>query len=114
MRLSLTAIVVLLGTLSAFSQGNLQFNQVLLLDASYPANYLTVPEGKVWKIENAITNSTGGHTFILLDGGTYYLTNVITPYLNLPFWLPAETYVGFGVLNGLAGKVSILEFNVVE
>jgi hypothetical protein len=114
MRLHLTILTVFIGALGAFGQGNLQFNQVLLLNASYPATYLTVPEGKVWKIENAVTNSTGGNTFILLDGGTYYLTNVSAPYLNLPYWLPAETYVGFGVLNGLSGKVSVLEFNVVE
>jgi hypothetical protein len=114
MRINLLIAFLLLGSLAVVGQGNLQFNQVLLLNASFPATYVTVPEGKIWKIESTVTNSTGGNTFILLDGGTYYLTNVSAPYLNMPFWLPASTYVGFGVLNGLSGKVSVLEFNIVE
>ncbi len=36
-----------------FSQGNLQFNQVLLLTATG-----TVPSGKVWKVESVLSSST--------------------------------------------------------
>lgn len=59
MRLYIVIICLLLSSYG-FSQGNLQFNRVLLV-ADQP---ITVPQGKVWKVEN-----------IVYDAVNYYQPN---------------------------------------
>jgi len=52
------------GTL--FSQGNLQFNQVITYTGTFQGNLSlgTVPNGKVWKIEARLTDINQINTFI--------------------------------------------------
>jgi hypothetical protein len=126
------------------AQGNLQFNAVkyYTLSVTQPAsgNYqessqtITVPAGKVWKIESALggqfvpgTNQTtvNGSAMILLDGRVLFQTNTGTSVLTVtnpstPFWLPAGTYTltiksptSVGTTAQFLGSVSILEFNIV-
>ena len=103
------------------AQGNLQFNQVLLLSAS--ANNTaqwTVPLGKVWKIE-----SLGGyaacvyvylnnqmafeHSGPVVSSGGYYRHSA-----SSPIWLPAGTVLGHSACTSAAYRwFSILEFNIV-
>ena len=54
MRLILITTLLFLGT-NLFSQGNLQFNQVLLVTVN--SGQLTVPTGKVWKVTASSTES---------------------------------------------------------
>jgi hypothetical protein len=118
------------------AQGNLQFNQVINLEAWSTTNMggyyiaevnFTVPAGKVWKIEGATSNCTTGN-----GSGVITLTNTSTNrnYGNIlpvgsttsdhPIWLKS----GFtGKLSSSAGScyynnsggfiVSVIEFNIV-
>ena len=132
-RLYIFIITIFLYT-GAFTQGNLQFNQVKLVTALE-----TVPAGKVWKIESVIYNipsemssyqtsqslSCGVNTFqnfaIEVAGvptktgqgvNALQLSNITYTqgYTELPIWLPGgATLSGGPCLN----KVSILEFNII-
>jgi hypothetical protein len=131
----LSMIIMLAFTVSA--QGNLQFNQVIYIKMSYvlptsssfqtSQQTLTVPPGKVWKIESASgsaqgsTNYVSPTTSITLDGviltfyngssGTYWET-------NFPIWLPEGTYTlamvssTSTVNTTITGRLSAIEFNV--
>ena len=118
----------------AFTQGNLQFNQVKLVTALE-----TVPAGKVWKIESVIYNIAEGSTTyqtgnygncntndynsaaIVVAGtptkvgqGTsplgYSSGSYVHSYTILPIWLPAGTTLSGGIcLN----KISVIEFNII-
>lgn len=120
----ITAILFLFVFNAVFSQGNLQFNQVLNLEVTCctPTSY-TVPAGKVWKIESAvsanqyypvrITNLNGkslnGH--ICKDSNASY---GVFPII-LPFWVSSNSTIQFnnGSNNGEKGFVSVIEFNIV-
>lgn len=107
---------LILGSLKA--QGNLQFNQVINM-AFTAANTtpVTVPAGKVWKLENCMLNTPSNNYAYMLYNGVYYnlrqqlsSANVV----NFPFWLSSGTTVTFGGNGGGAGgMLSIIEFNVV-
>jgi hypothetical protein len=128
----------------AHAQGNLQFNAVkyyqLSVTQPVSGNYqessqtITVPSGKVWKIESALgsayipgTNQTTitSAPVILLDGRVLFQTNLGTSVLTItnpsvPFWLPAGSYTltikspnSNATTAQFLGSVSILEFNVV-
>jgi hypothetical protein len=106
------------------AQGNLQFNQVLLLSTTASSNTLlgTVPSGKVWKVEGFGTNATsynscgfsldGVNTFIRTGGidiynGSYtYVVDVDNVWIpaGTPVWAMACTYNRW---------ISVIEFNVV-
>jgi hypothetical protein len=104
---------------AAFAQGNLQFNQVKLLEpANTVALAFTVPSGKVWKIESTGVGSSS--CYMYLENSA---TNVIAYIWDsggnykavMPVWLPSG-YSGFFYLNncsGQKGMISIIEFNVV-
>lgn len=106
----------------AFGQGNLQFNQVLLLNSTLAAdaNLGTVPANKVWKIES-FGGNCGGSTRGTLNGspaGALSRGSTVADLQNsswtLPVWLPAGTQLGF--TNGCSGSLiwySIIEFNIV-
>jgi hypothetical protein len=103
---------------------NLAFSKALLI-----STLDTVPNGKVWKVESAMsssalsisTNSTSsqnGNTSILVDGvnivikstwGSSYSTSALS-ITDLPIWLPAGTTLGPG---SNVVKVSVIEFTVV-
>ncbi len=119
-----------------FSQGNLQFNQVLTITGSVvssnsfansPIN--TVPTGKVWKIEHV-----GGSATILGNGTNYGVTinnattlcywgsspqNYLLQMKDIcPIWLKAGDNLSFywSQYNGTQScdfVISIIEFNIV-
>lgn len=93
------------------AQGNLQFNQVLSLDASSAGNPVTVPAGKVWKIESVAFSSNNAYFQIQWGGVNYFVLNNTTPYANLPYWLPSNESIS--LVANVNAKVSIIEFNVV-
>lgn len=121
-----------------FSQGNLQFNQVLLLTATG-----TVPSGKVWKVESVLSSSTlaayndnpsSVNTVslnILVNGITVTVERSSVGIASqtgssgamrahwgyasggvtrLPFWLPAGSTLAPST-NAMG--VSVIEFNVL-
>jgi hypothetical protein len=129
-----------------YSQGNLQFNQVINYDligsssgsgdVSFQSLTVTIPVGKVWKVESAscrYQSTTSGSNFI--EGGTtsnrllILVDNVPVTHVargefaiqnELPLWLPAGAHSI--VLSGYDtntnsknafGKVSIIEFNII-
>jgi len=98
-------------SLNLFSQGNLQFNQVLTLDAPTAGNQVTVPAGKVWKIESVAMSSNNAYFQIQWAGLSYFIVNTSSGYNNLPFWLPSNAVIT--LIGSAATKVSIIEFNVV-
>ncbi len=103
--------VVILSGLCAKAQGNLQFNQVLIIDVSVAGNAVTVPAGKVWKLENVAMASNGAYVQLQYSGTNYFLSNSSANYNHFPFWLPSGNAV---VITGsAAGKLSVIEFNVI-
>ncbi len=107
----LILIAIYFISLQLSAQGNLQFNQVLLLDANSGGNAVTVPAGKVWKIESIAFSNNNAYFQIQWGGVNYFVLNNSTPYANLPFWLPSNESVSF--VANVNSKVSIIEFNVV-
>jgi hypothetical protein len=138
MRFTFLVFFCFLRPLGLFSQGNLQFNQVLLLTATG-----TVPSGKVWKVESVLSNSTlaayndnpsSVNTVslnILVNGITVTVerssvgiasqtgsAGVMRAYwgyasggvTRLPFWLPAGSTLAPST-NAMG--VSVIEFNVL-
>jgi hypothetical protein len=101
--------IILLGGVHA--QGNLQFNQVLNLDALPTGSTYTIPSGKVWKIESVALSANNAYFQIQYSGTNYYVLNNSVPFSNLPYWLPSAISVTF--VGSSSAKVSIIEFNVV-
>lgn len=125
-RLYIFIITIFLTTV-AFSQGNLQFNQVLLLSTNQNSNVLlgTVPAGKTWKIEGYGTNLTSYYNCDFSFNGveTAFRAGTTSIYQNSyayvssteQFWLPAGTPLHAIACNGGTGYrwVSIIEFNII-
>lgn len=98
------------------AQGNLQFNQVILVDlASGGTQAIAVPAGKVWKIETASTynGSNAGITVRNAAVQPIGILSTSTAAASYPFWLPSGYSGSF--FNNAAGRscISIIEFNVV-
>jgi hypothetical protein len=98
-------LLLFIGT--CFSQGNLQFNQVLTFSGTLCASCNqpvgTVPAGKVWKIE-------------FKEGGGLLNVNGMNLSLNqLPCWLKNGDIVALNGNNSSTQYifVSIIEFNIV-
>ena len=104
-------IAICFVSLNLSAQGNLQFNQVLTLDATVAGNAVTVPAGKVWKIESVAFSNNNAYFQIQWSGVNYFVLNNSTPYANLPYWLPSNESVS--LVANVNAKVSIIEFNVV-
>ena len=99
----------------AKSQYNLQLNQVINLEFTSTGTTVTVPAGKIWKIENCLINSTNFYACMVYNGVTYYLRQHNTSssaWDNFPFWLGEGKTVTFGG-NCSSGMLSILEFNLI-
>jgi hypothetical protein len=125
-RLYIFIITIFLTTV-AFSQGNLQFNQVLLLSTNQNSSVLlgTVPAGKTWKIEGYGTNLTSYYNCDFSFNGVddAFRAGAINIYQNSyayvsstqQFWLPAGTPLHAMACNGAVGYrwVSIIEFNII-
>ena len=129
------SIVILLFfiALGAKAQGNLQFNQVIyytIPSQSFAASgtiaTVTIPAGKIWKIEAASHNAAGGTVWSLRIGNFLLYSSTLNggggltyhPDINFPIWLPSGTYNlqvnstnGGGTFEG-AG-LSIIEFNII-
>jgi len=112
------------------AQGNLQFNQVMLMSNGQST---TVPAGKVWKVVSmtagdGINYGDDVRFFITLNGVQNHLI-----YLNrsqsyadrtntapaLPLWIPGGTTVAIPTYGGTGSttrirNISIIEFNIIE
>ena len=122
-----TFIITIFLYTGAFSQGNLQFNQVLLLSTNLNSNVLlgTVPAGKTWKIEGYGTNLTsyyncdfsfnGVNTAFRAGSTDSYSSGYTYVSSTQQFWLPAGTPLHAFSCNGTVGYrwVSIIEFNII-
>jgi len=124
---NLFLLVSILFNFVLFAQGNLQFNQVLLLSTNQNSNVLlgTVPAGKTWKIEGYGTNLTSyyncdfsfnGVNPAFRAGSTDSYSSAYTYVSSTQqFWLPAGTPLHAFACNGTTGYrwVSIIEFNII-
>jgi hypothetical protein len=123
-------LILILSTLAhwAFGQGNLQFNQVLRIGNSP----LTVPVGKVWKVESYLQNevvynsnyqancgSLNYHRPLVINGNNYYFLGDVSygaasVFLmngnKLPVWLKSGDIVNTVCPTDFA---SVIEFNIV-
>ena len=99
--------------ISGWSQNNLLFNQAAIIDIPLGGS-VSVPTGKVWKIENfGMSSSRTRYTpSLIIDGQEF---NVVENF-NGPIWLSENSVVERGVDVGstVSGvqKLNILEFNV--
>ena len=136
-RLYIFIITIFLYT-GAFTQGNLQFNQVKLV-----STIETVPAGKVWKVENYLPSSqlaidlnrpsnqaTAGGTknfIILVNGNQVFLQTTITrevgrddAYWNHSGYTTASDYKIFDApiwlpaSTTLAASTNVLSLSVIE
>ena len=107
----------------AFSQGNLQFNQVKLVSSQE-----TVPVGKVWKVENLMQSNVNSGVMLInptrifacsynVNGKDCFIGNTTASSTNIspnsgsfPFWLPAGSTLEAG---GNMHYLSVIEFNIV-
>ena len=118
-------VFVLFFLVSYNAQGNLQFNQALLLSTNQASNVLlgTVPVGKVWKVEGFGSGNSGasecGWSFdgtnaafrsgnVYLGGSAYQSSNSTST-----FWLPAGTTVYSLNCASNYRWMSIIEFNII-
>ena len=134
-------LLCLVSSFSARSQGNLQFNQVKIIQNTDPAQ--TVPAGKVWKIESVFTAGdqdvygvqTSGTNLTLFAAcsvpsfyyqysGRYLAINAIPisfgihsageQMTNLPIWVPAGSTICTCTNSAPCAKgYSAIEFNIV-
>ncbi len=96
-------------------QYNLQMNQVINLEFTSAGTTVTVPAGKIWKIENCLITSINNYACMVMNGTTYYLRQHNTSssaWDNFPFWIGEGKTVTFGG-NCSSGMLSILEFNLI-
>ena len=120
--------LILLFVLLPFSlvinaQGNLEYNKVKLvtINGSSPDIVITVPVGKVWKIESAIVGYYQyGSPTMYLDNQLIYQTGLANKIF--PIWLPSGSYTlslfcvscnGSSGPGNLKGSISAIEYNEV-
>lgn len=141
---SILILVALVGiSFAGFAQGNLQFSRVVLWETDFMLatnalnqfveQTITVPAGKVWKIEgayatyrnNSPTNPTY-HTWpqLLINNKLIHSSSssssTTTAWYNyLPMWLPEGTYTvrvvsynGSSQGNEVFAGLSAIEFNL--
>jgi hypothetical protein len=117
--------ILLITIETSLAQGNLQFNQALLLSTNQASNELlgTVPVGKVWKVEGFGSGNSGasecGWSFdgtnaafrsgnVYLGGSAYQSSNSTST-----FWLPAGTTVYSLNCASNYRWMSVIEFNIL-
>ena len=120
-----TLFTLLFAGFQGFAQGNLQFNQALIVTNTQ----LTVPVGKVWKIESYTPSSAysshngnpqthaliinGDSRIVGLSGGVNYnySSGSHSPVMHsFPIWLPSGTTLISGPGTSM---ISVLEFNII-
>lgn len=125
--IGLLSVVICLSNYS-LGQGNLQFNQVINGELNAYCTYdlstlgtITVPTGKVWKIESTSLMYYDG-TWANSDGNPVFINKHVVWDLGpqgldqLPLWLSPGTYTvqttGYNS-SELFFSYSVIEFNVV-
>lgn len=114
---SIIALLLLATVVKA--QGNLQFNQVILLDIATAATQaITVPANKVWKIESVGTGTSSNPNVELRNSSAVSIAHFASmtgtgATASYPFWLPAGFSGSFINFNSARSCISIIEFNVV-
>lgn len=127
----------LIGTGSTQAQGTLQFNRVVAAvtasgsqtaSAPFSVGTVTIPAGKVWKVEMAAMesySSTVGDYVLTTSSGHFIRFGDIPVFygsstgnvLTMPIWLPAGTYDIRICIYGASGQwrasYSAIEFNIV-
>jgi len=117
--------ILLISIETSLAQGNLQFNQALLLSTNQASNVLlgTVPAGKVWKVEGFGSGNSGASdcawsfdgTNAAFRSGNVYVGGTAYQISNSTstFWLPSGTTVYSLNCASNYRWVSIIEFNIV-
>ena len=132
MKIIITLLTIASISFSSFSQGNLQWNQVINLDFTTStgafgwvnSGTFTVPAGKTWKIVSAGVNNTTELT--LYTTGLKIGKHIAFAYSNsnqslsietCPIWYGTGTYNVFiydpNSSSTFEGALSIIEFNIV-
>ena len=114
-KLILSLSICLAFVLSSNAQSQLTFNQVLLVPLTAQGD--TVPQGKVWKVESAVSNASLYSYFFVDNMVSYVLwgsnstnaTGFVSSNTAFPMWLPAGTIVTEG---SAVNALSIIEFNI--
>lgn len=135
MKILLLSMLIFLSS-QLFSQGNLQFNQVLTFTGSvggfgsgaFTSPAQTVPLGKVWKIEhiggtpNTLnTTARGDYGLSINTGKTLIYNGTINQVSsNNIIWLKQNDVVQFYALGGISNAtnnwsyvISLIEFNII-
>lgn len=136
---TLFLLLTLIVTNLFFSQGNLQFNQVILWKLNSQSvssnNYyysvqgtLTVPQGKVWRIDAASYYGVAPWWDLRIDNFLLFARKqssggvlIYHQDIEFPIWLPSGTYNYLASMNSSSGglqtyegsSVSIVEFNII-
>lgn len=138
MKKYILAIIALFLCSTAFAQSNLVFNAPVFIElnvtgtsASNPnvSQTVTIPAGKIWKIESASASyrfgtspniANGASGSILINDKTIYYYTGAGVVSQTPIWLPAGTYT-FTLVGGSGstgnqnyGFVSGIEFNLTQ
>jgi hypothetical protein len=141
MKRILFILFLIVGTLDFSAQSNLEFSQVLYYSGNLVAYSMstvespvwTVPENKVWKIENRtltglnalqfiVNNVSQSNTFLFntgLQAGAWAATSVIN---DSPFWLNAGGTIKFQLGVGNIGGssiasdyfISVIEYTIIN
>jgi hypothetical protein len=128
--------------LSAFAQGNLQFNRVFFVESSFTIATtnsfektdisFTVPAGKVWKLESAhgTFENTGSTNPSYIPAVQVMINKKLVHFYSsssptdvggyLPMWLPEGTYTltlsmsnSGNIGNRVYGGITGIEFNII-
>lgn len=114
-----SVFTLLLFAVGIKAQGNLQFNQIILLDiASGATQAITVPANKVWKIESVGTGTSSNPNVDLRNSSAVSIAHFASmtgtgATAAFPFWLPAGFSGSFINFNSARSCISIIEFNVI-
>ena len=114
---------------ASFAQGNLQFNQVINYENSAPSGAgaithgtITVPAGKVWKIETCtfsrlatgkMVQYTNLSNVFIDENCLYHFYGSNNPKTSfLPLWLSEGTYTVTS--NGVSSTTATVAFSAIE
>jgi hypothetical protein len=113
MKKIIIAAIIVFSVNFAKAQNNLVFNEVKLITLSV-ITAVTVPDGKVWKIEHVDCQGNADCTLMLNDVD-YKVQTINTSSIG-PLWLPAGTTIKRMNISSsyyAIRRISVLEFNVV-
>ena len=117
----LILILTLIFTTSLYSQYNLVFNRVVNEQLDQNQQHLTVPDGKVWKIQGFFNNGTGNtnspshYPFSITKPDGTYLSYGYSSNQNQTIWASeGEKITMAGSLPNSSNRIAVnaLEFNL--